>query len=206
MGNMDCTFCLDCVHACPHDNIGLIARVPTQELWSDPFRSGIGRFSRRPDLAALVVVLVFASFINAFNMIRPVYGLPRTTGGPSGPLVTRAAPGTDLHPRPDRAAGLTGVAGRLARAATERPERAAGPGYPALCLRPRTAGLRCVAGPLQLSLPDRRPDHRPRGAIISGRCRALRRHSAMGSRAGGPRRVAVRHSRPSSSIWALPAR
>ena len=75
MGNMDCTFCLDCVHACPHDNIGLIARVPTQELWSDPFRSGIGRFSRRPDLAALVVVLVFASFINAFNMIRPVYGL-----------------------------------------------------------------------------------------------------------------------------------
>jgi polyferredoxin len=32
VGNMDCTFCLDCVYACPHDNVGLIARVPTQEL------------------------------------------------------------------------------------------------------------------------------------------------------------------------------
>ena len=23
VGNMDCTFCLDCVHACPHDNVGI---------------------------------------------------------------------------------------------------------------------------------------------------------------------------------------
>ena len=74
-GNMDCTFCLDCVHACPYDNIGLIARTPTAELWDDPFRSGIGRFSRRSDLAALVAVLTFGSFMNAFAMIRPVYGL-----------------------------------------------------------------------------------------------------------------------------------
>ena len=22
-GNMDCTFCLECVHACPHDNVGI---------------------------------------------------------------------------------------------------------------------------------------------------------------------------------------
>ena len=54
MGNLDCTFCLDCVHACPHDNVGILAAVPGRTLWSDPFRSGIGRFSRRPDLAALV--------------------------------------------------------------------------------------------------------------------------------------------------------
>jgi cytochrome c oxidase assembly factor CtaG len=26
--NMDCTACLDCVHACPHDNVGLIASPP----------------------------------------------------------------------------------------------------------------------------------------------------------------------------------
>ena len=26
VGNMDCTFCLDCVHACPHDNIGILSR------------------------------------------------------------------------------------------------------------------------------------------------------------------------------------
>ena len=74
-GNMDCTFCLDCVHACPYDNVGLIARTPTSELWTDPYRSGIGRFSRRADLAALVVVLTFGAFLNAFNMIKPVYAL-----------------------------------------------------------------------------------------------------------------------------------
>ena len=50
--NMDFTFCLNCVHACPYDNVGLIARTPTSELWTDPYRSGIGRFSRRADLAA----------------------------------------------------------------------------------------------------------------------------------------------------------
>ncbi len=72
---MDCTFCLDCVHACPYDNVGLLARTPTSELWTDPYRSGIGRFSRRADLAALVVVFTFGAFLNAFAMIRPVYAL-----------------------------------------------------------------------------------------------------------------------------------
>jgi ferredoxin len=71
-GNMDCTFCLDCVHACPHDNVGLIAGLPGRELWSDPLRSGIGRFSRRPDLAALVAVIVFAAFANAAGMVGPI--------------------------------------------------------------------------------------------------------------------------------------
>ena len=74
-GNMDCTFCLDCIHACPYDNVGLIARTPTSELWTDPYRSGVGRFSRRADLAALVVVLTFGAFLNAFNMIKPVHAL-----------------------------------------------------------------------------------------------------------------------------------
>ncbi|MGC8781416.1 MAG: 4Fe-4S binding protein, partial [Anaerolineae bacterium] len=86
VGNMDCTFCLDCIHACPYDNVGILGRTPTAELWRDPFRSGIGRLSRRPDLAALVAVLVFGSFINAFAMIGPVYALRaelgRRLGGP----------------------------------------------------------------------------------------------------------------------------
>ena len=72
---MDCTFCLDCIHACPHDNLGLIGRTPTSELWLDPYRSGIGRFSQRADLAALVVVFTFGAFLNAFNMIKPVHAL-----------------------------------------------------------------------------------------------------------------------------------
>jgi hypothetical protein len=69
---MDCTFCLDCVHACPHENVGVLAAFPGQALWTDPFRSGIGRFSKRPDLAALVLVLVFGAFANAAGMVGPV--------------------------------------------------------------------------------------------------------------------------------------
>ena len=71
-GNMDCTFCLDCVHACPHDNVGIIAGPPGRGLWSDVFRSGVGHFGKRPDLAALVVVLVFGAFANAAGMVGPV--------------------------------------------------------------------------------------------------------------------------------------
>jgi cytochrome c oxidase assembly factor CtaG/polyferredoxin len=71
-GNMDCTTCLDCVHACPHDNVGLIAGPPGAELWKDRQRSGVGRFARRPDVAALVLVLVFGAFANAAGMVGPV--------------------------------------------------------------------------------------------------------------------------------------
>jgi cytochrome c oxidase assembly factor CtaG/ferredoxin len=72
IGNLDCTFCLDCIHACPHENIGIAARLPASELWRDAFRSGIGRLSRRPDLAALVLVLVFGAFANAAGMVGPI--------------------------------------------------------------------------------------------------------------------------------------
>jgi cytochrome c oxidase assembly factor CtaG/ferredoxin len=70
--NVDCTLCLDCIHACPHENIGIEAVIPAAELWRDPQRSGIGRFGHRPDLAALVVVLTFAAFVNAAGMVAPV--------------------------------------------------------------------------------------------------------------------------------------
>jgi cytochrome c oxidase assembly factor CtaG/ferredoxin len=70
--NMDCTTCLDCVHACPHDNVGLMATTPLSELWHDRQRSGVGRFSRRPDLVALILVLVFGAFANASGMVGPV--------------------------------------------------------------------------------------------------------------------------------------
>jgi len=72
VGNMDCTFCLDCVHACPHDNIGVLAGPPGRDLLHDPVRSGVGRFGKRPDLAALVVLLVFGAFANAAGMVGPV--------------------------------------------------------------------------------------------------------------------------------------
>jgi polyferredoxin len=73
VGNMDCTFCLDCVHACPHDNVGIISRLPAGELTTDTQRSGIGYFSRRKDLAALSVVFAFGAVLNAFGMVSPIY-------------------------------------------------------------------------------------------------------------------------------------
>jgi len=75
VGNVDCTFCLDCVQACPHDNVGIMSRVPAAELTTDPMRSGLGIFSRRKDLAALVVVFTFGALLNAFGMVSPVYAL-----------------------------------------------------------------------------------------------------------------------------------
>ena len=72
VGNLDCTFCLDCVQACPHENVGVIATVPTASLWRDGPRSGIGRLSRRFDYAVLVIVLVFGAFANAAGMVGPV--------------------------------------------------------------------------------------------------------------------------------------
>jgi polyferredoxin len=74
-GNMDCTFCLDCVQACPYDNVGLATRLPGSELWQDPRRSGIGMFSKRKDLAALALLFTFGAILNAFGMVSPVYAV-----------------------------------------------------------------------------------------------------------------------------------
>lgn len=83
-GNMDCTFCLDCVYACPHDNVGLTARVPGSELWTDPRRSGVGRFSRRRDLGALAVLFTFGALLNTFGMVSPVYAVQSWLAGAMG--------------------------------------------------------------------------------------------------------------------------
>jgi cytochrome c oxidase assembly factor CtaG/ferredoxin len=70
-GNMDCTLCMDCVKACPHDNIGLFAVVPVHDLLRNPVRSSIGRFSSRIDIAALVLVVVLGAFASAGLMVAP---------------------------------------------------------------------------------------------------------------------------------------
>jgi cytochrome c oxidase assembly factor CtaG/polyferredoxin len=72
-GNLDCTLCLDCVHACPHDNIAIAPSSPGSELaHPDRPRAGVGRFARRPDLAVLVIVLTAGAFANAAGMTEPV--------------------------------------------------------------------------------------------------------------------------------------
>lgn len=77
VGNLDCTLCLDCVQACPHDNVAIAARVPGAELIDERRRSGIGRLAARPDIAALAVVFTFGALLNAFAMVSPAYALER---------------------------------------------------------------------------------------------------------------------------------
>ncbi len=67
-GNLDCTFCLDCVRACPNDNVGLQAVTPASSL--GPARTP------RLDFAALAALFCFGAFANAAAMVAPVAGMP----------------------------------------------------------------------------------------------------------------------------------
>lgn len=84
VGNLDCTLCLDCVQACPHDNVALATRTPGAEWLDSSRRSAIGRIGDRPDLAALVVVFVFGAMLNAFAMVGPVRTLEMWIGASLG--------------------------------------------------------------------------------------------------------------------------
>lgn len=67
--NMDCTMCLDCVRACPHDNASLFTRRPGRELDRDDSQP------RRWDRAFLLIALAFMGLSNAFGMVPPYYEL-----------------------------------------------------------------------------------------------------------------------------------
>lgn len=84
VGNLDCTFCLDCIHACPYDNIGIALRVPGEELADGRRRSAIGRLPRRADLAAFALLFTSGALLNAFAMTSPVYDLERWLAGAIG--------------------------------------------------------------------------------------------------------------------------
>jgi cytochrome c oxidase assembly factor CtaG len=83
-GNMDCTFCLNCIQACPRANVGFVASVPGSQLWHDRLRSGIGRLSQRADIAALIAVFVFGAFANAAGMVGPVVDWQERTAAALG--------------------------------------------------------------------------------------------------------------------------
>ncbi len=83
--NLDCTFCLDCARACPHDNVALAARRPLSEFipialtlpaaaTPQPRRLA-SPWPRRWDTAFLALVFAFAGLTNAFGMTPPVYAL-----------------------------------------------------------------------------------------------------------------------------------
>jgi len=92
-GNLDCTFCLDCVAACPHDNVGILTAVPARDLAADRYRSSLRRLSERPDIAALALVFVFGAFANAAGMTAPILAWQHATAARLGlastmPVVT----------------------------------------------------------------------------------------------------------------------
>ncbi len=84
IGNLDCTLCLDCVRACPHDNIGLVPRLPGIELLDLRRRSGVGRLTRRPDMAALAILFTFGGLLNAFAMTAPAGAAERWLAATTG--------------------------------------------------------------------------------------------------------------------------
>lgn len=67
-GNLDCTFCLDCARACPHDNVGILATAPGAAL-ARPSRRLL-----RADTIGLVLVLVAGAFATAAAMTTPAVG------------------------------------------------------------------------------------------------------------------------------------
>ena len=70
-GNMDCTFCLDCVHSCPHQNVSLLVSPPGSQLVRIEGRKRSIRWFRRIDGAVLIFLLVFLAFVNAASMTEP---------------------------------------------------------------------------------------------------------------------------------------
>jgi len=71
--NLDCTLCLDCARACPHDNVALAWRNPLAEVTQ-------GTWAQRWDLSLLVIIFAFASLGNAFGMVPPVFALEAWLG------------------------------------------------------------------------------------------------------------------------------
>lgn len=67
--NLDCTLCLDCARACPHDNVALTVRAPGRELVQPD------AWPRRWDISLLVIGMAFMGVVNAFGMVPPVYDL-----------------------------------------------------------------------------------------------------------------------------------
>ncbi len=62
--NMDCTLCMNCLRACPYDNVALKLRFPGLEWLKARYRL---------DVVWLGVLLFFAGFMNALGMVPAYY-------------------------------------------------------------------------------------------------------------------------------------
>lgn len=74
-GNLDCTFCLDCVTACPHDNVGILPATPGVDLADPRPRSGLRSLVDRPDVATLLLAVTVGGLVNAVGMTAPVVAM-----------------------------------------------------------------------------------------------------------------------------------
>lgn len=70
---MDCTVCLNCVRACPYDNVALRVRAPWREA-----RSGAWRRRGFTGVALLALVLLWGGVMNAVAMIPPFFAAADT--------------------------------------------------------------------------------------------------------------------------------
>ena len=80
--NMDCTLCLNCVRACPYDNVAWRLRAP----WREVVRDGWRHRGRRWALL-LGVLLAWWGLLNAFAMVPPFFA---TAQAVAAALHTRA--------------------------------------------------------------------------------------------------------------------
>ncbi len=119
-GNMDCTLCMDCVKACPHDNVGLFVQAPARDLVQlserDPQRSAVGRYSRRMDIAALAATVTVAAFASAAVMVAPVADRMDALGARLTGVAARSVGLLAAAALPLALLGLTALAVRLMRA------------------------------------------------------------------------------------------
>ena len=71
-GNLDCTFCLDCVHACPHENVGVLAAFPGRTLWTRSIPLGHRPIQPAAGSGCARARAGLRRFANAAGMIEPV--------------------------------------------------------------------------------------------------------------------------------------
>jgi cytochrome c oxidase assembly factor CtaG len=118
-GNLDCTLCMDCVKACPSQNIDLLPVLPGSTLASDAYRSSLGRLSKRTDIAALALLFVFGAFVNAAGMVGPVmmweHGWHARLGPHAMPFIIAAFVLVGAVVAPAAAVALAGGFSRIAR-------------------------------------------------------------------------------------------
>lgn len=79
VSNMDCTGCMNCVRACPFDNVALSVRAPGLEWGREPW-------SRRGRLPVMLmgILLTFWGLLNAIAMIGPYYAAAEWLSGALG--------------------------------------------------------------------------------------------------------------------------